>query len=155
MSVELDVNAAYGADFFNFDSLEEKNESQSTHFYKSIFVPPFYPIQFSNKCSLDFQNRESLKADTIVASQLKVRVFQVDAKNSNELKNENRIILSRNHAEVSYDRDDDGNKSLDASVSTSRETESGTVTGEIHGGVNQDKDGNTSTHFGGSIGIDF
>lgn len=155
MSVELDVDAICGTGFSSFDSFEEKSESQSTHFDGSIFIPPFYPTQFSNKAALDFQTLESLKTDAIVIAKLQAKLDKLNLKDNNGLRSENTIILCGNHAEVSYDKDDDGNKTLDGSVSTSRETDNGTLSGEIHGGISQDKDGNTSTHFGGTIGFDF
>jgi hypothetical protein len=67
MSLELDVDAVYGASTVGFDSFEDKEESQSTHFHKSIYAPPYYPVQFEDEAALSFQTQESLKAEAVVA----------------------------------------------------------------------------------------
>lgn len=67
---ELEVDAVGGASFVGFDSFEEQEESQSTHWSGSIFVPPYYPIQFCNHPTLNFHNQESLKANATVKDRL-------------------------------------------------------------------------------------
>jgi hypothetical protein len=157
MSVDFDVEAACGACSVGFDFTEEKEESQSSHFHGAIFVPPYYPSSFLNKATVNFQSQEAQKADDVFSDKLEknsVRVGDRSATDPN--RNSERVILcDGNRAEVSYDRDDDGNQSLDVSVSSSRDTGSGTVEVEVYGGVSQDSDGNTSGSVGGSISIDF
>lgn len=84
MSVEFDVDAVSGAGALGFDSLEEKEESQSTHFYQSIFVPPYYPEQFSREVALNFQTQESQNAEIVVAEKLEKDVTKKDKHKSDD-----------------------------------------------------------------------
>jgi hypothetical protein len=59
---------------------------------------------------------------------------------------ENKIILCGGKADVSYDRDSDGNTTVEAGVSGTKETDYGDFSVDVRGGVSRDKDGNTSGH---------
>ena len=68
--------------------------------------------------------------------------------------NENYTILC-GHAEISGGRETDGSSKVEASVSTSTETDRGTVSFEVSGGVYQDKDGYNSGRVESTISIDW
>jgi hypothetical protein len=92
MSVEFDVDAVSGAGALGFDSLEEKEESQSTHFHQSIFVPPYYPEQFSREVALNFQTQESQNTEIVVAEKLEKDITKRDKDRSDDgPKNETRV----------------------------------------------------------------
>jgi len=66
--------------------------------------------------------------------------------------NENTIILCGGSVEVSAGSDTNGNSSLEASISTSTQTDSGdTFSAEVSGGVYQDREGNTSGEVKGTF----
>ncbi|MGE5196267.1 MAG: endonuclease/exonuclease/phosphatase family protein [Anaerolineae bacterium] len=68
--------------------------------------------------------------------------------------NGNSTILC-GHAEISGGRETDGSSKVEASVSTSTETDRGTVSFEVSGGVYQDQDGNNSGRIESTISIDW
>lgn len=70
-------------------------------------------------------------------------------------KDEANVTLCNGHAELSVSTDSDGNASADASVSTSKDTDYGTFSAEVSGGVKQDRDGNTSSHVEGTVSWDW
>jgi hypothetical protein len=110
MSVELDVDAVGGVDFFSFDSLEEKNESQSTRFPGSIFVPPYYPAQFLNKAALDFQSQESLKTDALIRNHLDAGSAKLGSGNGGCGDKDFLVMCGhKEKATVEHETDDNGN----------------------------------------------
>ncbi len=66
----------------------------------------------------------------------------------------NEIMLC-GRADVSYDRDTEGNSQLDVSVSGTKETDYGDFSVDVHGGASQDKGGDTSGHAGVDISWEF
>src|SRR5262245_50695356 len=68
------IDTVCGASGVGFDSFEEKEESQSMHFSRAIFVPPYYPVDFDKQATLEFQTKESLKAGSIVNDRLANKV---------------------------------------------------------------------------------
>jgi hypothetical protein len=64
------VDAVCGASAVGFESFEEKEESTSTHFHKSIFSPPLYPVRLENEIAVEFETEESSKTDETVSNKL-------------------------------------------------------------------------------------
>lgn len=139
MSIEFDVQAASAAGVIGFESFEEKEESKATHFNKAIFVPPFYPVQFSNKSALHHPTRESQKADAF----MKDRLFAGG-----------KLVITEgtNNAGASGSKDSEGNSSYEVHGSREQSTENGTVV-EVggYGQASTDRDGNSTWEVGGSI----
>ncbi len=138
MSIELDVEAASAASFVGFDSLEDKEESQVTHFNK-IFVSPFYSVQFSKQAALNHQTQESQKSNTAVL---------------NRLNGNRNAIKERNSADYSANRDSEGNSTFSGSVSHTETNDNGSSWSvEAYGNTTTDSQGNTSWETGveGSI----
>lgn len=65
------------------------------------------------------------------------------------------FVVGKGHAEASGTKDSEGNSKGEISVSTSTETENGTFSTEVKGGVGTDKDGNTTGEIKGTISWDW
>jgi hypothetical protein len=130
MSVELDVDAAYGASFIT-DSFEKEEEKQTTHYHK-IFAPPFYPVESRVNATLGFQTKESQKAAVVVRDRL-------DKKITGETKVEGELRWRIGPGGVVFDgaevkgtaKDDNGNQ-LDVQVTY--DPASGTADVSVGGG---------------------
>jgi hypothetical protein len=134
MSIELDVEAASAASFVGFDSFEDKEESQATHFHK-IFVPPFYPVQFSKQTALNHQTHESQKSSAAVLNRLNG--------------NKNVITEGENSADYSANRDSEGNTTFSGSISHTETNDNGSSWSvEAYGNTTTDSQGNTSWETG-------
>ncbi len=140
-SIELDVQAASAAGV-GFESFEEKEESKATHFNKSIFAPPFYPVQFSNKSALHYQTRESQKADALMKDRLSPGNKQA--------------ITEGNSASASTNKDSEGNSSTRFEYESTQQTDSGatwSAGGYVQSSTN--KDGESKTEAGGKVTINW
>ncbi len=151
MSVELDVDAACEVGFFNFDSLEEKSESQSSSFPDSIFVPPYYPTQFSNMVSLNLQTEESQKTHVLVAGRLENKLVKSgNTDNDRGCRAEDFIILCghKEKGTIEHETDDNGNSRTTASGSFKYENGDYYVEGEVW--VKQSNENGQSKTEGGA-----
>lgn len=130
MSVDLDVDAAFGPSIVDFDPFEEKEKFQVSHLHNSIFVPPGYLISLSNKTALNHQTHESQKSHTIVLTRL----------NSNKT-----AITEGNEAGGSASADSNGNSKVDVYVKHTETDEKGnTSSWGGSGSANTDSQGNTT-----------
>jgi len=115
-------------------------ESQSTHFHGSIFVPPYYPTQFCKNSTLNFQNRESLKANIAVNDRLS-----------------NNEITKGNKAGSSAKKDSEGNEEVEVHYERENKDENGNTTSSfgVSGGAKKDESGNTVYEVEGRWDIHF
>jgi hypothetical protein len=134
MSVELDVDAACGVSQA-LDLFEDKQELQTTaHYHKLIFAPPYYPVQSKSNVAKDFQNKESIKAEAVVANRLDKKIM----KPSTEVEGSISFSIGPDGvnfegAEVRGSASDDKGNHVDASVNYDHE--SGTADVSVGGGT--------------------